>query len=190
MDTYDPDIDNPYPTSEWNEITKVEYISPLILRREAEAIQTTRRVGADADYIVGEKYEMAYWLDGARRTVTVPKGMLTDLSSSPRFAALVGIRRVGRHLEASIVHDFLYIAWQYLTDGTAREAREEDRRFADKLMLSAMKSAGVGWIRRHLIYGAVSTFGWGPYESKNPDNFVVVPEAIAAETEPGEGEGP
>ena len=190
METYDPDIDNPYPTSEWNEITKVEYISPLILRREAEAIQTTRRVSVDADYIVGEKYKMAYRLDDVRRTVTVPKGMLTDLSSSPRFAALAGIRRVGRHLEASIVHDFLYIAWQYLTDGTAREARKEDRRFADELMLSAMESAGVGWIRRHLIYGAVRAFGWGPYEGKNPDNFVVVPEASAAETEPGEGEGP
>ena len=76
METYDPDIDNPYPTSEWSEITKVEYISPLILRREAEAIQTTRRVRVDADYIVGEKYEMAYWLDDERRTVTVPKGML------------------------------------------------------------------------------------------------------------------
>ena len=189
MDTYDPDIDNPYPTSEWNEITKVEYISPLILRREAAAIQTTRRVSVDADYIVGEKYEMAYRLDEERRTVTVPKGMLTDLSSSPRFAALVGIRRVGRHLEASIVHDFLYIAWQYLTDGTAREPRKEDRRFADELMLSAMESAGVGWTRRNLIYGAVRAFGWGPYEGKNPDNFVVVPEASVAETEPGEGGG-
>ncbi len=186
MDTYDPDIDNPYPTSEWNEITKVEYISPLILRREAAAIQTTRRVRVDADYIVGEKYEMAYRLDEERRTLTVPKGMLTDLSSSPRFAALVGIRRVGRHLEASIVHDFLYIAWQYLTDGTAREPREKDRRFADELMLSAMESAGVGWTRRHLIYGAVRGFGWGPYEGKNPDNFVVVPDG-AAETEPAEG---
>ena len=43
---------------------------------------------------------------------------------------------------------------------------------------------------RNLIYGAVSAFEWGPYEGKNPDNFVVVPEASVAETEPPEGGAP
>ncbi len=177
METYDPVIENPYPGPGWQEIDKVEYVSPLILRREARAIQANRRVRVDADYIVAAPYTLAYWLDGDRREVTVPRGMLTDLSSSPRFAALVGIRRVGRHLEASIVHDFLYIAWQYLTDGTAREAREEDRRFSDALMLTAMENAGVGWTRRNLIYRAVRTFGGPAYEDENPNNFVIVPEA-------------
>ena len=100
METYDPVIENPYPAPGWQKIDQVEYISPLILRREPKAIQATRRVRVDADYIVAAPYTLAYWLDGDRREVTIPKGMLTDLSSSPRFAALVGIRRVGRHLEA------------------------------------------------------------------------------------------
>ena len=56
-------------------------------------------------------------------------------------------------------------------------------------MLSAMKSAGVGWTRRNLIYGAVSALGWGPYEGENSDNFVVVPDGAAAETPPGEDGG-
>ena len=37
--------------------------------------------------------------------------------------------RVGPHLEASIVHDWLYVAWQ-LEEGT--EATEEWRLFADE----------------------------------------------------------
>ena len=52
-----------------------------------------------------------------------------------------------------------------------------------------MKSAGVGWTRRNLIYGAVSALGWGPYEGENSDNFVVVPDGAAAETPPGEDGG-
>jgi len=176
MDTYEPVIDNPYPAPGWSEIERVDYIDPLILRREPKAVQATRRERVDADYIVAAPYSLAYWLDGQRREVTVPSGMLTDLSSSPAFAALLGIRRVGRHLEASIVHDFLYLAWQYVTDGTPREPRDEDRRFSDELMRVAMEHAGVGRVRRNLIYGAVRAFGPGPFKGENPDNFVVLPD--------------
>ena len=133
MEPYDPQIDNPYPDVEWSEIFDFRYLTPLILRRESEAVRTRGNKNKDAHYIVGADYQVAYSLDGQERTIVVLRGMLTDLASVPRIAVLGGIGRVGPHLEASIVHDFLYIAWQYLNP--PREAQPQDRRFADELFL-------------------------------------------------------
>lgn len=69
-----------------------------------------------------------------RRSITVSKGMLTDLASVPRcFRWYAG--RVGPHLEAAIVHDFLYVAWQDLKEMCPKPGM---RFFADRIMLAAM----------------------------------------------------
>ncbi|MCZ6588301.1 MAG: DUF1353 domain-containing protein, partial [Alphaproteobacteria bacterium] len=107
MDTYNPNIDNPYPTGEWSEISDFKYLTPMILRREAEAVKNRGDKEKDAEYILGEEYRVSYKLDGQDREIKVPRGMLTDLSSAPRIATLAGIGRVGTHLEASLVHDFM-----------------------------------------------------------------------------------
>nr|WP_108386628.1 DUF1353 domain-containing protein [Yoonia sediminilitoris] len=60
-------------------------------------------------------------------------------------------------MEAAIVHDFLYVAWQGIPGGTANGC---DRRFADRVMLATMKSSGVGLLRRWCIFAAVR-FGGG-----------------------------
>ena len=170
METYLPQIDNPYPAGQWSEITDFRYLTPLILRREVDAVATRGDKNKDADYIVGEAYAVSYKLDGQPRDIIVPRGMLTDLSSAPTIAALAGIGRVGPHLEASIVHDYLYIAWQYLAPkGTARS---EDRRFADQLFRVAMEAAEVNSVRRELIYQAVRWFGGGVYKNEDPGAFV------------------
>jgi hypothetical protein len=170
MGDYVPDFENPYPDVDWREITAFEYIDPLILRRNAKGLVFRRDKLKDADYIVAADYKIKYRLDDEAqdRFVTAPQGMLTDLSSSPRFArAIVG--KVGPHLEASIVHDFLYIAWQ---DIDGRGARPEDRRFADKLLLAGMAAAKVGRIKRGLIYLAVRSFvGRLVYDEENADRY-------------------
>lgn len=97
--------------------------------------------------------------DGASwvQTIRVPAGMRTDLASVPRWARwLVG--RVGPHLEASILHDWLYIAWRH----HAISPTEWQRRFADRLLLAGMEAAGMDW-RRWVIYAAVRAGGWIPY---------------------------
>ena len=94
--------------------------------------------------------------------------MLTDLSSVPWFLRWF-VGRVGPHLEASIVHDFLYIAWQDL--GT-RGAKPEDSAFADKLLCVGMEAAEVGWIKRSFIYLGVKLFGWCAYQQPNPERYV------------------
>ncbi len=126
----------------------------------------------DADYIVGADYKVEFLLDEEPTSITVPKGMLTDLASVPSVARSI-VGRVGPHLEASIVHDFLYIAWQDLADHGARKA---DRRFADELFRVAMEEAKVCCLKKLLILLAVKLIGWFVYKKPNPPpRYVSVP---------------
>ena len=166
LEPYVPEFENPYPDPSLLQITDFVYSTPIHLCRCIEAVQ--RRKGEDADYIVSQPYTVRFKLQGAGRQVTVPEGMVTDLSSVPWIARWI-IGRVGPHLEASIVHDFLYIAWQ---DVEGRGPREQDREFADKLLRVAMEEASVGPIRRYLIYAAVRMFGGGAYRREDPVRYV------------------
>ena len=74
---------------------------------EIDAVQ--HRTGENAEFIVAADYPIRYKLDGVERRIVVPGGMLTDLSSVPTLARTI-VSQVGPHLEASIVHDFLYVA--------------------------------------------------------------------------------
>jgi hypothetical protein len=171
--TAKPKLENPYPLHyAGEEIEDFKYESPMILRREIEAVKM-RGGKDDAEYIVGADYVVSYRLEGQvnRRTIKVPKGMLTDLSSSPR-AAWALVAPVGPHLEASIVHDFLYIAWQDLD----MEARSNDWEFADNIMRAGMVEAGVDRSQIAMIYAALRGFGWPVYKKPDPlPRYVVVP---------------
>ena len=164
-------LDNPYPPLGWNDITAFTYETPLLLHRGIEAVKG--REGEDADYVLFKPYTVSYSLDGgASRRITVPKGMLTDLSSVPRLARTI-VGRVGPHLEASIVHDFLYIAWQ---DVPGYTAKSEDKVFADKLMRAAMRAANVETQQVELIYRAVRVFGALAYFNADQNRYVEIPD--------------
>ncbi|MCY4463595.1 MAG: DUF1353 domain-containing protein [Albidovulum sp.] len=76
----------------------------------------------------------------------VKRGFPTDLTSVPRpFRPFVG--RVGPHLEASIIHDYLYVAWQI----GGLPPTDDMRRFSDEVMLAAMPASGMG-CKAHAIY--------------------------------------
>ena len=163
--TITPKIDNPYPLDYVGEdIEDFTYESPLVLRREIEAVKM-RGGKDDAEYVVGADYVVSFKLKGQvnKRKITVPKGMLTDLSSSPR-AAWALVAPVGPHLEASIVHDFLYIAWQDL----GLEPRGNDWLFADNIMHAGMVEAGVDRSQIVMIYAALRGFGWPVYKKPDP----------------------
>jgi hypothetical protein len=152
-------------------IAAVAYDSPLVLTRGIEAVKA--RSGRDADYIVGRDYAVRYRLGGetAWRSVVVPAGLTSDLASVPRPVWWL-INRVGPHLEASIVHDWLYVAWQDLPAGRPRKA---DRAFADRLFLALMAEARVSWAQRRVIYWSVRVFGWGTYRRPDPVRHVPMP---------------
>jgi hypothetical protein len=80
--------------------------------------------------------------------ITVPKGFVSDLASIPR--PLQNFIQKDEPLEAAIIHDWLY-SWQCGL-GISREA-------ADNIFLEAMTVAGMGRIKRGLVYNAVRYFG-------------------------------
>ena len=162
---------NPYPKQSVR-IGCVKYVSDLHICRKKHALE---RGGDDKDpeYIVCKDYKIKYSVIDGNNTlkwycVLVPAGTLTDLSSVP-FPFRCFVERVGRHLEASIVHDFLYIAWQHIE---GRGAQRQDRKFADDIFLAAMRAARVPFCRRNAMYLATrSCVGRKVYEEENSVNF-------------------
>ena len=91
------------------------------------------------------------WKRGLTETLEfeVAAGFRTDLASIPRGFRSI-IPQVGRHLQPAIVHDWCYAG---NTDLTKEES--------DLLFLAGMKSAGVSWWRRRIMYLAVRWRGKG-----------------------------
>ncbi len=140
---------NPYPDFDGFEIDGFEYIEPLVVRRHPSEVRP------GALWEVSEDYRVAYRLNGARITLLVPKGTPTDFSTVPAPLRPI-VSRVGAHLEASIVHDYLYDAWA----GFRTEPLERDRLFADKVFRAGLVAARVPAWRRALMYRSVRRFGW------------------------------
>ncbi len=170
FDPYVPNIQNPYP-SNWTSITDFSYETHLYLARAKKAIQGGS--GRESEYIVSAEYVCSCKVDEQRWEIRVPSGMLTDLTSVPWIARLI-VGRVGRHLEAAIIHDFMFLAWQ---DIPGHGARGNDFRFANQVMLESMIKAGVCFLSRNLIFLTVSSFvaRW-VYNAPNPGTkYVRVP---------------
>lgn len=145
----------PYPDKPWKYITDFHYHSDLMLMR----LETPRDdISREAQYILAQEFKVSFRVDGVAQFVTVPRGLVTDLASVPRlFRWLAG--RVGPHLEACIVHDYLYCAWQKSRVRQQELKPTEDmRKFADKVMLAGIRKLGVV-VRAFFIYGAVRLFG-------------------------------
>ena len=118
---------NPYP-EEWETISEVRCRSALSLIRPLNVV--LERLGEDGDYIIQDDFIVDYTLDGREtRRLVVPRGLITDLTSVPRILR-VFVGRVGPWLEAAILHDYLYVAWQDVPD---REPRPRDRALAFRL---------------------------------------------------------
>lgn len=136
-----------------------EYKTPLHLTRDIEAVK--RRKGEDANYVVSQPYGAVAIIERGgeekRFDIRIPKGLLTDLSSVPPWGRWL-VSRVGPHLEASIVHDWLYVAWQHEKIEKS-DLTEEMRGFADDVFRAAMRTAKVRSWRAWLIYEAVHRGG-------------------------------
>ena len=80
---------------------------------------------------------------------TVPIGFITDLASIPRLFRSI-ISKIGRHLRAAVVHDWLYVEQP---DGISRAD-------ADGVFRRIMREDEVGWFERWAMWSAVRSFGW------------------------------
>jgi len=69
---------------------------------------------------------------------------------------------IGKHFEASVLHDYLYKAWtSYRTES---EARWMDWTFADDMWREGMDKSGVSWFDRN---AAVRLVGWDVFSTKS-----------------------
>lgn len=82
-------------------------------------------------------------------TIRVPRGFVTDLTSSPRIIWTF-FPPCGNYTKAAIVHDYLY----------SKNCKINcSREIADKIFLLIMKEIKVSFIKRRIIYRAVRIFG-------------------------------
>lgn len=90
-----------------------------------------------------------YESDIAKRVIEIPAGFETDLASIPRsFMGLIPVN--GKHRNAAIVHDYLYVI---KPDWCSRS-------LADSVFLEAMQVLGESRLRRGAMYAAVRVGGW------------------------------
>lgn len=161
MATWNPGPD-PYPAGKIDKITDFAYLDELKFVRHAKVhvdktprslwqLSANFRVSMTVHPKAGDPYPL---------TIKAPRGLYTDLASVPdALWSIVG--PIGRHLEAAIVHDYLYMAW---TDFRAR-AVPRDWDFADEVLRAGMKVSKVG--KRKLIYAVVhSPIGWAVFRKK------------------------
>lgn len=147
-------------------ITNFRYQDWLVLGRAPEILKMDNR---ESMYVVMEDYSVSLDVDGKLMVIVVPKGMTTDLVSVPKWARSI-IGRVGPHLEACIVHDWLYVAWQ-IQD---REPTKADWRWANKVLYAGMKAAKCSWASRVAIRIAMETpfLSWGVFKRRDLNLFM------------------
>ena len=120
--------------------------------------EMTRYIGrlviSPLEMICGRRWyrlEEAFGFSSSRlgRSIHVPAGFVTDMASIPRWIQPF-LQKDEGCLEAAVIHDYAYSA--DCPHGLTRKQ-------ADELFLEAMTEAGVGPVKRGLMYHAVRKFG-------------------------------
>ncbi len=120
--------------------------SRLLLARH-----TIRRRASEDIAVVAEPFTVEW--NGTR--ITVPEDFGTDLSSVPKAVPKWIASRVDG-IEASVVHDYLYVSG------------EQTRAFADSLFREMLRlDRGVPAWRREVMYRGVRLFGGALYEKRH-----------------------
>lgn len=120
--------------------------------------------------VVTRPYAYMHEIRGVNVAVEVPEGFVTDFASIPSFFHFL-VQPFGRHAPAAVLHDYLYAIGQ-----------KKARPIADRLFLNAMREAGVGALRRSLMYRMVRFFGGRGYGL--PDDWKFVDTEEGQDIEP------
>lgn len=137
--------------------------------------------GPDAkrgQYILTEEFAASWRHDGELYRLRVPKGLITDIASIPRWTWSVGgLTPDGLYRNAALLHDILYM-WQgsfpphwfqvqdqYGNWVTCHKTWSRDQ--ADRFFLRLMKASGVDKATRNKMYWAVKLFGWWAWRGKD-----------------------
>lgn len=124
---------------------RLNFMSPLTVAVVPRALREGRRVSVILRpfIYVQRKKKRAF-------AVLAPPEYETDFASIPAAARWL-IAPFGKHAEAAVIHDWLYVI------GTAGD--DYERRHADKIFREAMKYLGVNFILRWMMYLTVRIGG-------------------------------
>jgi hypothetical protein len=99
--------------------------------------------------------------------IVPPDRFVTDFASIPRLFWLilppVGDGARARYGIAAVIHDWLYVSGKV-------EGKPITKPFADKVFLACMTASRVSWLRRTVMYLAVSLFGRGCWSKHGTTN--------------------
>ena len=109
-----------------------------------------------AEWTVDEDWQSPFLTTGQR--VVLRKGFATDGASIPQaFWTVIGHPMQAPLLGPALCHDALY-AGELVPDHST----------ADWMFLEWMQMAGIGWVKRNLVYSAVRTWGWTVWNKHTP----------------------
>lgn len=91
--------------------------------------------------------------------VDVPEGFITDFASIPRAFWTI-LPPDGQYTQAAVLHDFLYSK-----KGKVFEI-PLNRKDCDEIFAESMKVLGVSSWKINVMYSAVRSFGWIPWNKK------------------------
>ena len=111
----------------------------------------------DSAYQVTDIIEWRMKFFGIEDLIRIPKGFITDGASSPRFSYSFFPPFTGRHVEASVLHDFLY---------SSKSGFRFSRFFSDAIFKEALIYSGVGRVKAGFMFAAVRCFGQYAWELK------------------------
>ena len=163
---------DPYPKSNWSEVTNFTYCGALSLKRKSKGVATRKNRKAIA--IIDKDYEVAYCVDNSRVKLLIQSGFITDGTSVPSWlgwlASVFGITRWGSGVEASVIHDYLYVAWQFV-ENASRKPNKRDKKFADTVFYAGLIAARVPQWKARIMYRASRCCGWRTYKEENPNSW-------------------
>ena len=166
-------IENPYPKQKVT-IAKASYVQDLCFGRRKGA--NTER-NAHSRYMVTQDYKVKYQLKGEKdwHFVTVPAGMYTNLAMGPARAE-GSWEKVGKHLEAAIVHDWLYCAWKIFPAHDKDKGKQYPpdyyKEFADDLLLCLLEAAKYNEEDRNEFYESV--WKYGEYSFRKQKRYPII----------------
>ena len=133
--------------------------------------------GDGTQWIVWQDMEFVVTADDKpTATITVPRGFVTDLASTPKSVWSL-YPPFGKYLAASILHDYLY--W--------KQSCTKDE--ADKIFYQTMRDAGVDQATQSRFYLALSSEGaqaWNHNRAEQQAGLIrVIPEEYLAAAEAG-----
>lgn len=108
------------------------------------------------DFTVRTAFDCVINVDDKEVLITVPKHFHTDLASIPRIFLSITGGKMGRHIVAAVVHDYIY---RVTTVDISKDV-------ADEIFYTIMEHHNVWWGRRQILYQAVRLAGDASYRKR------------------------